>query len=142
MLQVKRELLQSTIYFFDIEKSSIILCSIICSNKIKQCRCPLCSNGKKFPCHNSKTNLCPWRTLDFGSVIVELQSNKPRVTCPVHGVVTAAVPTFTWNERKRTAQKKAKLHCLSWPDTVPPLCIPFLLFNVFFYITFDLLDNA
>ena len=29
--------------------------------------------------------------------------------------------------------KKAKLHCLSWPGTIPPLRIPFLLFNVFFY---------
>ena len=28
-----------------------------------------------------------------------------------------------WKEKDST--KKAKLHCLSWPDTVPPLCIPF-----------------
>ena len=58
----------------------------------KQCRCPLCNNGKKLPRYDSKNNLCTWRALDCGGVIVELQSNTPRVTCPVHGVVTAAVP--------------------------------------------------
>ena len=60
--------------------------------KSKQCRCPLCNNDKKLPCYDSKNNLCTWRALDCGGVIVELQSNTPRVTCPVHGVVTAAVP--------------------------------------------------
>lgn len=60
--------------------------------KSKQCRCPLCNNDKKLPCYDSKNNLCTWRALDCGGVIVELQSNTPRVTSPVHGVVTAAVP--------------------------------------------------
>ena len=56
------------------------------------CSCPLCNNDTKLPCYDSKNNLCTWRALDCGGVIVELQSNTPRVTCPVHGVVTAAVP--------------------------------------------------
>ena len=41
--------------------------------KSKQCRCPLCNNDKKLPCYDSKNNLCTWRALDCGGVIVELQ---------------------------------------------------------------------
>lgn len=33
-----------------------------------------------------------WRSLDLGTVRVVLEADAPRVSCPVHGVVVAAVP--------------------------------------------------
>ncbi len=33
-----------------------------------------------------------WRAVDLGSTIVELEADAPRVSCPDHGVVVAAVP--------------------------------------------------
>lgn len=36
--------------------------------------------------------MCTWRALDCGGLIVEIKSNRPRVTCPVHNVIAADVP--------------------------------------------------
>ena len=33
-----------------------------------------------------------WRSLDVGSTIVFLEAHAPRVRCPQHGIVVAAVP--------------------------------------------------
>ena len=68
-------------------------------HKRMQCRCPYCSNGKKLPRYDSSKKLSHWRSLDCGGIIVEIESESPRVTCPVHGVVTAAVPWAFPNSR-------------------------------------------
>ena len=57
-----------------------------------QGRCPYCNDGKKLPKYDSCAHLKSWRGLDCGGVLVEIQSATRRVSCPVHGVVTAAVP--------------------------------------------------
>lgn len=58
-----------------------------------QCTCPYCNNGKKLPRYDSPNNMSHWRAMDCGAgVLIKIESNVPRVTCPVHGVVTAAVP--------------------------------------------------
>ena len=57
-----------------------------------QGRCPYCNDGKKLPKYDSCAHLKSWRGLDCGGVLVEIQSTTRRVSCPVHGVVTAAVP--------------------------------------------------
>ena len=56
----------------------------------KQCRCPYCSDGKRLPRYDS--HVSHWRALDCGGIIVEIQSDHPRVSCPVHGIVSSAVP--------------------------------------------------
>lgn len=59
----------------------------------KQCRCPYCDNHKKLPRYDSSDKVRSWRGLDVNGVIVEIRSEQPpRVTCPVHGIVTADVP--------------------------------------------------
>lgn len=68
-------------------------------HKNKQCRCPYCSDGKRLPIYDSSHELSHWRALDFGGLLVEIESESPRVTCPVHGVVTAAVPWAFPNSR-------------------------------------------
>lgn len=53
-------------------------------------RCGLC--GKKRPRYDRGQGRRRWRALDLGSVRAYLEADAPRVSCPDHGVVTAAVP--------------------------------------------------
>lgn len=54
--------------------------------------CPFCGRrslpGYDKPARNSKV----WRSLDFAGILVEIEYRTHRVSCPEHGVVTAAVP--------------------------------------------------
>ena len=67
--------------------------------KNKQCRCPFCNDGRKLPRYDSSHELSHWRALDFGGLLVEIEAESPRVSCPEHGVVTAAVPWAFPNSR-------------------------------------------
>lgn len=60
-------------------------------DKKHQCRCPYC--GKKCPKdgHSSK-DLRVWRGLDFGTVLVDVESETQRIKCPEHGSIVADVP--------------------------------------------------
>ena len=53
-------------------------------------RCGLC--GKRRPRYDRGQGRRRWRALDLGSVRAYLEADAPRVSCPDHGVVTAAVP--------------------------------------------------
>jgi transposase len=53
-------------------------------------RCGLC--GKKRPRYDRGQGRRRWRALDLGSVRAYLEADAPRVSCPDHGVITAAVP--------------------------------------------------
>lgn len=53
-------------------------------------RCPVC--GRKCPVHDYACDEAFWRGMDFGPVRVVVGSQVPRVRCPKHGVLTAAVP--------------------------------------------------
>jgi transposase len=69
-----------------------------------------------------------WRALDAGRVRVFVESQVPRVSCPQHGVVTAAVPwarhrarhtrafeeTAAWSATEMTATAATKLLRCSW----------------------------
>jgi len=53
--------------------------------------CPYC--GRKCPGYDVAGNgTGTWRSLDFGSTIVEITAETNRICCPEHGIVTAAVP--------------------------------------------------
>ena len=53
--------------------------------------CPFC--GKRCPGYDRPSRFPKvWRSLDFGSVLVEIEYHTHRIVCPEHGVVTAAVP--------------------------------------------------
>jgi len=57
----------------------------------KQNLCPYCSRrcpGYDIAGKGSKT----WRGLDFGGILVEIEAQTNRISCPEHGVVTASVP--------------------------------------------------
>jgi len=53
-------------------------------------RCPVC--GKKRPGYDQGQGRRRWRALDLGTVRAELEAAAPRVACPEHGIVVAAVP--------------------------------------------------
>ena len=60
-------------------------------DKKHQCRCPFC--GKKSPKDGrSSKDVRVWRGLDFGSVLVEIESETQRIKCPKHGSIVADVP--------------------------------------------------
>jgi transposase len=53
-------------------------------------RCGRC--GRRSPGYDNGAGRRRWRALDLGSVPVFLEAHAPRVSCPAHGVVVAAVP--------------------------------------------------
>ena len=53
-------------------------------------RCPAC--GKKRPGYDQGQGRRRWRALDLGTVRADLEAAAPRVACPEHGVMVAAVP--------------------------------------------------
>ena len=53
-------------------------------------RCGVC--GKKRPGYDRGDGRRRWRALDVGTVTAWLEADAPRVSCPAHGIVVAAVP--------------------------------------------------
>ena len=53
-------------------------------------RCGIC--GRKRPRYDHGQGRRRWRALDLGTVRAYLEADAPRVSCPAHGVITAAVP--------------------------------------------------
>jgi transposase len=53
-------------------------------------RCGHC--GRRSPGYDSGSGRRRWRALDLGTVATVLEAEAPRVSCPEHGVVVAAVP--------------------------------------------------
>jgi transposase len=53
-------------------------------------RCGLC--GRKCRGYDQGKGRRRWRALDFGEIQIYLEAEAPRVSCPTHGVVVAAVP--------------------------------------------------
>jgi transposase len=53
-------------------------------------RCPHCR--RRCPRFDSGGGRRRWRALDLGTVRAVVEADAPRVSCPVHGVVVAAVP--------------------------------------------------
>jgi transposase len=52
-------------------------------------RCGTC--GRKRPGYDHGQGRRRWRALDLGAVRAYLEADAPRVPCPEHGVITAAV---------------------------------------------------
>lgn len=54
-------------------------------------KCPYC--GRRCPGYDSPGEYNKlWRGLDWGGILVKIEAPTNRITCPEHGVVTAAVP--------------------------------------------------
>ena len=53
-------------------------------------RCPACR--RRCPRYDHGEGRRRWRALDLGTMVAELEADAPRVECPDHGVLVAAVP--------------------------------------------------
>jgi transposase len=53
-------------------------------------RCPRCR--RRCPVYDSGDGRRRWRALDLGTILAEIEAAAPRVSCPEHGVLVAAVP--------------------------------------------------
>lgn len=56
----------------------------------EQHRCPIC--GRKSPYYDRGRGVRRWRCLDLGGLMSFIEAPAPRVRCPEHGVLVAAVP--------------------------------------------------
>lgn len=74
-------------------------------------RCGVCR--RRCPGYDPGGGRRRWRALDFGTLKVFLEADAPRVSCPDHGVVVAAVP---W-------ARHGAGHTLAFDDTVAWLAV-------------------
>ncbi len=90
LLHVKNTVVESTNFFLD-DKGVAHLRIQARANVWHKNDCPIC--GKRCPGYDKAAKASKtWRGLDFGGVIVEIESSTHRIKCPTHGIVTAAVP--------------------------------------------------
>ena len=67
-----------------------VLVATVRPTRSRQGRCGRC--GIRAPRYDNGEGPRRWRSLDAGTTRVYLQAAAPRVSCPAHGVVVAAVP--------------------------------------------------
>ena len=67
-----------------------VLVATVPPTRSRQGRCGRC--GIRAPRYDNGEGARRWRSLDAGTTRVYLQAAAPRVSCPTHGVVVAAVP--------------------------------------------------
>ncbi len=100
--------------------------------KGQNCRCPIC--GRKSKLYDKGTVSRYWRTLDFGTTRVFIESNAPRIKCEKHGVHTQKVSwarhhsnftrdfenTVAWMTKALPKSAVAEYMRISW-NTVGPI---------------------
>ena len=79
----------------------LVVVAVVRPTRRRGNRCPHCGRG----CRGYDQGGGPrrWRGLDLGTVRVFLEAAAPRVSCPVHGIVVAAVPWARHDSRFTTA---------------------------------------
>src|SRR5512132_1645396 len=73
---------------FDEEADAVV--AMVRPTRSRRRRCPTCQ--RRCPGYDQGEGRRRWRGLDLGVVRVFLEADAPRVRCPEHGVVVAAVP--------------------------------------------------
>ena len=112
-------------YFEDVAEEEIFILKVKQYSRAVN-RCPHC--GKRCQGYDSSGKLRRWRSLDFGSTRVFIESIAPRVKCPEHGVVVAKVSwakhdsdytydfetAVTWMTLHATASDVAEYFRIKW----------------------------
>ena len=73
---------------FDEDAQAVVAC--VRPTRSRRRRCPLCA--RRCPGYDQGEGRRRWRALDLGVVQAFLEADAPRVCCPQHGVIVAAVP--------------------------------------------------
>ena len=71
------------------EKSGVITAHVKPHERERR-RCPRCR--RRCSVYDRGEGRRRWRALDLGSVVAQLEADAPRICCPEHGVLVAAVP--------------------------------------------------
>lgn len=74
-----------------------------------RCRCSRC--GRRAGFYDAGEGRRRWRALDLGAMRCYLEADAPRVACPEHGVVVAAVPWARRGSRFTTAFEDQAAWC-------------------------------
>jgi transposase len=74
----------------DFDEAEGVLVASVRPGRGQRRRCGICR--RRCPGYDQGAGRRRWRTLDAGRVRVFLEADAPRVCCPEHGVVVAAVP--------------------------------------------------
>jgi len=124
LLKIENIVIESIYFENDIEEEIFIIVTRPLKRDLNCC--PLC--GKRCPGYDSATKTRRWRSLDFGSQRVYIESCAPRVKCAKHGVIVAYVPwarhnsdytydfetAVTWFALHATAQDVAEYFRIKW----------------------------
>ncbi|MCA1822579.1 MAG: ISL3 family transposase [Pseudonocardia sp.] len=78
-----------------------VLVATVRPTRSRQGRCGCCD--RRAPRYDNGEGPRRWRGLDAGTTRVYLQAEAPRVSCPVHGVIVAAVPWARHDSRFSSA---------------------------------------
>lgn len=80
----------SSVERLEYDEDAQLLVAHVRPSRTRRSRCGRC--GRRCRGYDQGQGRRRWRTLDLGAVRAELEAEAPRVSCPQHGVVVAAVP--------------------------------------------------
>jgi transposase len=81
---------KTTVERVDFDELSGVITAHVKPFERERRRCPRCR--RRCPKHDQGAGRRQWRALDLGTVTARIEADAPRVRCPEHGVVVAAVP--------------------------------------------------
>jgi len=74
----------------EFDQDAELLVAHVRPTKRQRSRCGVCR--RRCPGYDAGAGRRTWRALDLGTIRAVLEADAPRVRCPRHGVVVAAVP--------------------------------------------------
>lgn len=74
----------------EFDQDADLLVAHVRATKRQRSRCGVCRG--RSPGYDAGAGRRTWRALDLGTIRAVLEADAPRVRCPTHGVVVAAVP--------------------------------------------------
>lgn len=81
---------RTTVERLEFDEDSATLVAHVKPYASERRRCPVCR--RRCPLYDQGEGRRRWRTLDLGTIRVELEADAPRVECRTHKVLVAAVP--------------------------------------------------
>ena len=88
LLNVDNKIVMKDTYFDELRGEEILVLSVR-PTKREMNHCPICN--RVCPGYDNANKLNRWRSLDFGTHRVYIESVTPRVKCREHGVIIARV---------------------------------------------------
>jgi transposase len=81
---------KTTVERIEYDEDAQVLVAHVKPHERERRRCPTCR--RRCPVYDRGDGRRRWRALDLGTLVAELEADAPRISCPEHGVLVAAVP--------------------------------------------------